>query len=483
MESFEGMASIGATLGRFGTARLRQKFEEEDKFDYARAKTAWLKAKVEADNAFENDPDYATYGPRYSERLKTAREEAAALIRSNVAREYFTLETEQDEALGLEAVGLKARAKEVDVGRGLTLEGLDSLRRMALAATDETTRQSLIETAQTAITAAQARGYYGAEEAVEARMKFLDDYAEDWVGMQPIEDQVELLTSGAKTGTAVDFLSPEKRAEMLQTAKDNELTAILQRLSLEDRRDARAEAELKKIGDDTARQGYALYDSGGLTREWIDANRSVLSPTELEGFYRLVREGPAKADYEPAIVELEAALSDGEDISWMALQYLTGGMLTRETYIGYMSKNRSAMADTQPSSPYKSGREFIRMALDPGLLSGAAQSIYRTGQARALLEFDNWAAANPGASRVDAIAQADAIVKAFQVVSTDKIAIGTGLPKFYGGTRKDMTSEDLDTAEDQVLAAVDSGAMTEEQGAQELAKIEAWRFILSQAAK
>lgn len=201
--------------------------EHDDQFNYARAKSTLLTADVEARKELENDQDWETYEKRYSERMAKAREQAVGLIRGGRSRSLFDADAKLDVERGTGEIRGIAKRKEIDWGRASLEATLAANRTAALNATDEKTRAALLSASQDLIAGAAAEGlmadgrvkppYLSKEEAGTVGRKFSEDYAESFVGMQPVEKRIELLSK--PKGSAADLIAPDKRVAMLEAAK------------------------------------------------------------------------------------------------------------------------------------------------------------------------------------------------------------------------------------------------------------------------
>lgn len=230
--------------------------EREDKFAYAQAKSSLLQADIEARRSLENDQDWSTYEKRYSEQMGKAREVASGLIRGNRDRALFDMDAKLDVERGVGEVRGLARRKEVDNGRA-SLDGmLETNRTAALNAADESTRSALIGATIDSIDGAIAKGYVSAEEGTGLRKTWTANYAEGFVDVQPLERQIAVLKK--PEGTPANFLAPDRRANLLKSALNE------QRI-LKDRAEAEAEArqaELRVALSERVRDASAAYRMG-----------------------------------------------------------------------------------------------------------------------------------------------------------------------------------------------------------------------------
>ena len=211
---------VAGAVGRFGqvAGQVASEIQEkEDQFAFAQARSALLQADVDARRALENDNDWSTYEKRYSESMTKAREKAAGMIRGNRDRALFDMDAKLDVERGIGEIRGVAKRKEIDWGRA-SLDGmLEANRTAALNAKDEPTRAALILATQDAIAGAKQKGYLSEQEATNHRQVWTANYAEGFVGMQPAEERIKLLSN--PKGTAADYIAPDRRAALLEAAK------------------------------------------------------------------------------------------------------------------------------------------------------------------------------------------------------------------------------------------------------------------------
>jgi hypothetical protein len=243
---------LAGTIGQVAGALQ----EREDKFSYAQAKSTLLQADVEARKSLENDPDWSTYETRYSESMTKAREKAVGLIRGNRDRALFDMDAKLDVERGVGEVRGLARRKEVDTGRASLESTLAANRSAALSAPDEATRSSFHSASLDMIGGAVQKGYFTAEEGGAVGRRYSESYAEGFIDTQDLSRQIEVLRK--PEGTPANFLAPDRRANLLKSALNE------QRI-LRDRAEAEAkarQAELRVALGERVRDASAAYRMG-----------------------------------------------------------------------------------------------------------------------------------------------------------------------------------------------------------------------------
>lgn len=191
--AYEGMGeAVYRGGGVLADSALKAK-EKEDRYQEAAAHSAFLRKKVELDNSFDDDPDYETYGKRYEEGIKRAREDAAAMIKDPDRRAMFDLKAGDASVLGMEQIGKKAKAKEKDAGQGYLLDTINGNLDAAMRTPDEKTREQLLDSINSSIVAAREKGHIDRLKEAELRQKYGQEFAERSLRALPPEEQLKRL--------------------------------------------------------------------------------------------------------------------------------------------------------------------------------------------------------------------------------------------------------------------------------------------------
>lgn len=251
-------------------------------------------------------------------------------------------------------------------------------------------------------------------------------------------------------------------------------------ITVSDHADAMSDKATRKAGEAAAKALEGLAANGALTRDMLEKAAPILSVGDYKGLLHSLTAAPDVKDDSDTVSLLEQSLG-AEGWSQDAAEALAAGQISTPTYLSMSGRNRSIAGDDKPAGPYKSSRSLVSTTLDPGqLLSGPAAAVARAGLAQALVEFDNYAAANPDSTRAELTAEAQNTIKRYQIITYNEMATATGLPRFYEGGREDLTFEALTTAEAETIRQLDGNGITREMADQELRKIETWRYLLGQ---
>lgn len=191
----DAFGDLGGRVASIGQGML----EKQDKLAYAAAKTAILKADVQTRQELENETDYTKIEGLYTERMKAAREKAAALLPNKSDRSLFVVDTDMDLERGRAAISGIAREKRISARKATFSDGLDSLMDAGRDAPDEGTRAAIIGNANEMYDAGAKEGFLSAEEVAEGKRQWASNYitqqitgkllAEDYDGAKSIFDK------------------------------------------------------------------------------------------------------------------------------------------------------------------------------------------------------------------------------------------------------------------------------------------------------
>lgn len=229
----DAVAELGDTIGRIGE-RVQ---EREDKLNYARAKTEYLKQKIQIESEFDNDNDYATFGDRYKEKITKARSGAANLIRNPTMRESFQLDTDVDIEQGLAVVGKKAFAREADNGRANLTSLLDENQKLILSTKDPLARESAYKNVSASIDTAVENNYLDREAGANLKRKFAEESALGEFTSQTAQSQLDMIKNNHP---ALAFIPADKRKQLEERAA----SAILSQTFMQKRIEKMQRAEI-----------------------------------------------------------------------------------------------------------------------------------------------------------------------------------------------------------------------------------------------
>ena len=211
-----------------------------DKLSLAQAKSQFLSADINARNAFEGDPDHSTYVERYREIISKTHSEISETLPPHI-RGFFEADTLPDIERGAAAVYGKARVQERDSGKASLYDLLDSNMEAALRAQDEQSRLDILNASSEAIEGGILSGYITEVEGQRLRETSAEDFAAARFAILPPAQRLQALQEGMAVGedgqpvfrdtnTSVDFIPTDKRALMIEKARDEVESQKRQRL-------------------------------------------------------------------------------------------------------------------------------------------------------------------------------------------------------------------------------------------------------------
>lgn len=175
------VGSAVSDVGGVLTGAAQQQFEKQDKLSFAAARSAVLKADIQARRELEDDQDYATFDKRYTEKMNAVRASAAQMLTSKSDRALFEMDTGVDFERGRSQILEAARGKEVTAKKAVISQSLDNLGDTARDAMDEPTRAAAIGTVRELIDGAKKEGIVDPLEAENLRTKWSGDIATQWI--------------------------------------------------------------------------------------------------------------------------------------------------------------------------------------------------------------------------------------------------------------------------------------------------------------
>ncbi len=190
--------------------------ERLDRSSLHKAKIHFQKAKLEADHAFDDDPDFETYQERYDKKLGEAMENAGKMVRNPRMREAFTEQLSLYRAEGNQGIKVKAFNRETDKALADLTEsisiGRENYLRSTMPADKEFARSAIFDS----IANAEESGYIDKLQAEKMRQKTAMDLAVASVEMEAPEKQLEILKSNKGLQNVIPL---DMRTKMIDQAK------------------------------------------------------------------------------------------------------------------------------------------------------------------------------------------------------------------------------------------------------------------------
>jgi len=222
--------------------------ERRTSYSTSTAQADFFKAKLEQDNAYDQDEDYSTIEDRYTQGLKGSLEEAAMGISDRRARAEFVRTNQLRLEEGRQRIRKLAFGKERDSNRASIDERLESLKDFGVSGSIDAAYQ----TASDILNDAAGLGYYSEEEAGDVRKAFRDKLAVSRLEALPADEQLKELklpwTKNIPASTRNRLINAAREDGRRSKAIDT-VDGIFDR-GLDE---AQALKEIRKIGNDGLR--------------------------------------------------------------------------------------------------------------------------------------------------------------------------------------------------------------------------------------
>ena len=451
----------------------RDRLDRMDRLDYATANSTFLQAKAEADTEFAQDPDYSTAPQRYQERLEEIRKATSATIRNNQTRKLFDQSIKADISQGKTRISSLAFGRERDAGREHISGLISTNQQAALNATDPYTANSILTATREAVQGATDKGYFSKQEAGKLNRAFAESYAEGRVGLMPASQRVDALRAGMiegeegmafeKTGTFVDFLSVDRRMNMLQNAE----AAMTREYAQADKI---AKENAKALSDKISKEGATMAAQGQLTPEWVMERADGLGLSSYRTLLKAATSDEAIADDRVLVADLYRNISDSIDITDMAINAYAERNLTRSTMNTILSRNDTMQGKAAPGTAYQRSSAYLKNALRPSQLNDNpdAAAAYANAEADLQTYFDE----NPQATISEGMERSKSIAGAYRLAPQTVLSLP--FRDWMVGDRA-MRKPDLDATEAQIALDLKNGVINRDTALRRAKDVREWR--------
>jgi hypothetical protein len=246
----------------------------------------------------------------------------------------------------------------------------------------------------------------------------------------------------------------------------------------------RAEAkdpDIRAAKDELVRTGVDLMYQDKLTKQWVEMNRNMLSPSDYKLFMKATMDPGSTRKTEPAEY---LKLYDMADNDPAAAMDSLRDMYARDEIAKDDFKSLYARAQQNSNSargrPYSTEiRDYVRKQLAP---DEKAPKSHQARQLDALFAYDDWLENNPKATREEIRKHAEVIVGDYR-----KIRYTTGVtelppPRYVSVPRDRIDETAIATAKakliEEVKKGVANGGLTEKDAAEQAAILRRWEDLL-----
>lgn len=424
--NMSGQNRLIATVDAIATRQT----ERLDATSLYKAKMHYQKAKLEADSAFDSDPDFETYQKRYEEKISEAEKVALEMVRNPSDRELFQEDLALHRTQGVLNITAKAFSKEADKGLADLDETLTIARENYLRATSKQDKDFAVNAINDAINSAEQATYLDKDKAQSLRQKAAVDMAIASIEAAPAEKKLQLLKS--REGI-FDKIPSDTRAKMID--------------AYQGQYDAQAALG---IADSIRNEGGTLTERAEKVNKISDAKVRAAARSQVINDYNLEETEKGKARYniydEAAKGVTAAAMGQpggmglnefiaNKPKEWAALEAkeqsaliaMTGKGKPKETeFLAYHEVNTLKKSNKEEAYRYflknvsrfsltdakKIDDELSGLAEEPKPLLGMREAfqskaselgvkkedaeLYGKAEYRIQEEYDTWAKANPG---------------------------------------------------------------------------------------
>jgi hypothetical protein len=318
---YSGTQQLGSVVENFAAGVKNR----QDQINYQKAKTYWQKAKLEADNAFDQDGDFGTYLTRYDDMLGKAKEKATGMVTNRRMREEFEMDVDLSLASGLEGMKDYAFKKESEFGVAHLNDTITAGRENYLRATTPADKQFALESIMESIDFAQGAGYIGADDAQAHRQSVAVDLAIASVEIEAPQKQVEMLKENKGL---IDVIPKDTREKMIDSAS----AQLVNQQGLE-------------IADSIRVAGGALAERTAEVNKIKDVNVRDAARRQVEHDYSI--EKTARLESESANYDAaRKALNKGQSIGqWMQENPKSWDGMNGEQQASLLSKGSNVTTD------------------------------------------------------------------------------------------------------------------------------------------
>jgi hypothetical protein len=241
--------------------------------------------------------------------------------------------------------------------------------------------------------------------------------------------------------------------------------------AMEGEREAEKFAELQATfatNDRRLNEGVLLAANGGLDQSWLDRNGDRLGRRSYETLRAAVNVAPPSVSDPSAEADLfAAAIGGGPQAAFDAVTAFASGQLTRAAF-GEVVSTAIQVGEDAGKRPWAND-----------LRRSVAERTRDIGPG-ALTEFSRLLAQAPEITRADAQAQADLIVDQFRDRDRRTLAATLSLPSVMRSTP--VKADQIDDAQSRLLQSAQTGAMSFDSIARDMALLDDWRRAIKAEA-
>jgi hypothetical protein len=328
---------FGRDLGQAG-AQLQ---DTQDRLARAAAEQDFISQKLDLDQQFASDPDYATAPQRYRQALLQALNQTSQGILGPVQRAGFQQQMSRFTEAGVDAMLRQSQARSRAAGRADVVQAADTTVIDALRATDDLTRNQIFGAINDRIQASTEAGYVSPDEAYQLRRGTAMSYASQRGWQLADADPQQALETLSATGTSDDgspvfakagdwrdLIDPGERQNMVQRSEQNldtqqraaEIETLRQQRQQQKQESDAASAIASRYVNTLASDPTSV-DVAALARERFPDSQQATRQALLGAAETAIAQGGAKdygSGFWPAFNRVTAAEGDPDKIDDLA---------------------------------------------------------------------------------------------------------------------------------------------------------------------
>lgn len=462
-----GERALGEAVGQIASSIQAVKVNEMRQSWQLADATAKSLGELEAfRQSLASNDDYDAHGRLYVDKAKEIEERQRETMPRqlySVWQQDFRRAARQGE-LQTAVAAQQLKAERVRTDLGSTLLDLSNLIGVSEEQDNVVRAQALL-----AIEANAAGGNLSYADREQLVRQFDDNAAEAAIRRDMTADPT--IAEARLAAGGYPRISGEKAAMWAERLSRASEAAERRRVLDADRAERAAEHERKLAGDAASKSGDRFLAEGGLTAEWIETNREVLSPEDFRYFYRALRDPPGGEASAPANIPRYADLREragrGEDVRTDARDALQKGDIRSSDYDRIVGEVES----TRPGWR-RVGYDYLKAITGYSEINptpGGAQLWATVSD-----EWQQWADAHPNSTPDEARKMYVAIGQSHQLADRAVKVLTLPWPTYGVGSRNSI---DLQATAARTLAARDSGEITPDEYQRQAAIWQQWNDL------
>jgi len=472
---FSGIESLAAGVQRYA-AREQAKQDDKDRLTLAAAKNDVRKRATEFGAQYATDPEayqetFAAYSARTVEALPERLRATAGIEFERLGLGAYNAIANRvaERARSFEASNLQADTNaDLEAYLSLSAEGAGvDQEALAARAALESGLQARVEAGHLA--PGQAAATIAEADAKAQGLTYLAFNKETYRSKGYLAAMQDL-----QEGLAADESIPlDIRNALVNQGQE----WVREQNALAEKADALAKEHLVDLEDKTAKDGWELHATGGLTQDWVLSNKDALPRTEFKALLAATRGDAGHVDDPEVQSDLERRAYAGEDVTEDALLAYERGDLKGATLRTVLSTSRTIRRQGGPEGDYERAKKFIadKLAPIPGVPNQAAKSTFADAR-RMLDDYVTSAPEDAPRTSKEIWEFTEQTVARFETIDWSEVSAALPKPRFFVG---DRNNPNIEATETELVRALEEGRISREQFDFEAQIVDRWRNAMA----